>query len=60
MSARGIVMLGFAGLVSIMIGGVTAYVSERFPTYVELLQSIGGLLLIVGFGLIGSNLPAIV
>jgi hypothetical protein len=53
-------MLGFAGLVSIMIGGVIAYVSERFPTYVELLQSIGGLLLIVGFGLIGSNLPAIV
>jgi hypothetical protein len=53
-------MLGFAGLVSIMIGGVIAYVSERFPAYVELLQSIGGLLLIVGFGLIGANLPAII
>jgi hypothetical protein len=53
-------MLGFAGLVSVMIGGVTAHVAERFPAYVEVLQTIGGLLLIVGFGLVASNLPAII
>ena len=60
MSARGTVMLGFAGLVGVMIGGVTAYVAEHFPAYVEVLQTIGGLLLIVGFGLIASNLPVVI
>ncbi|MGA2942076.1 MAG: hypothetical protein ABSE50_08570 [Xanthobacteraceae bacterium] len=53
-------MLGFAGLISAIIGGVTAYVAERFPAYVEVLQTVGGLLLIVGFGLVGSNLPAMI
>jgi hypothetical protein len=53
-------MFGFAGLISVVIGGVTAYVAERFPGYVEVLQTIGGLLLIVGFGLVSSNLPAII
>ena len=53
-------MLGFTGLIGVIIGGITAYVAERFPAYVEALQTIGGLLLIVGFGLVASNLPAII
>jgi len=53
-------MLGFAGLISAIIGGVTAYVAERFPAYVEVLQTVGGLLLIVGFGLFGWNFPVII
>jgi hypothetical protein len=60
MPARGFVMLGFAGLITVVIGGVTAYVAERFPAYIDLLQTAGGLLLIVGFGLVGANLPAII
>ena len=51
-------MLGFAGLISVMIGGAIAYVAERFPAHVEVLQTVGGVLLIVGFGLVGWALPA--
>jgi hypothetical protein len=50
-------MLGYTGLVSVIIGGITAYVAERFPSYVDVLQTIGGLLLVVGFVLVGSNMP---
>jgi hypothetical protein len=53
-------MLGFAGLIGVIIGGITAYVAERFPANVEVLQTVGGLLLIIGFGLVGSNLPAMI
>ena len=53
-------MLGFAGLISVIVGGLTAYVAERFPTHVDILQTIGGLMLIVGIGLVGSNLPPII
>ena len=53
-------MFGFAGLISVIVGGVTAYVAERFPPCVEMLQTVGGVLLIVGFGLVGSNWPAII
>jgi hypothetical protein len=53
-------MFGFAGLISVLVGGVTAYVAERFPPYIEVLQTIGGLLLIVGFGLVGADWPAMI
>ena len=53
-------MLGFAGLISVIAGGVTAYVAERYPARVDLLQTIGGLLLIAGFGLVGWSWPTIV
>jgi hypothetical protein len=54
---RGSVMLGCAGLIGVMVGGVAAYLAERFPPYIEALQTAGGVLLIAGFGLVGSNLP---
>ena len=50
-------MLGCAGLIGVMVGGVAAYLAERFPPYIEALQTAGGVLLIAGFGLVGSNLP---
>jgi hypothetical protein len=53
-------MLGFAGLISVMVGGTIAYVAERFPAHAEVLQTVGGLLLIGGFGLVGCTLPAII
>jgi len=53
-------MFGFAGLISVLVGGVTAYVAERFPPYIEVLQTVGGLLLIVGFGLVGADWTAMI
>jgi hypothetical protein len=53
-------MLGFAGLISVMVGGVIAYIAERFPAHIEVLQTAGGLLLIGGFGLVGYALPAMI
>ena len=53
-------MLGFAGLISVMVGGTIAYVAEHFPAHVEVLQTVGGVLLIVGFGLVGGALPQMI
>jgi len=53
-------MLGLAGLVSVMVGGVIAYVAERFPAHIEGLQTAGGLLLICGYVLVGCALPAMI
>lgn len=52
-------MFGFAGLISVIIGGVLAYVAERYPARIELFQTVGGLLLIAGFGLVGWGCPTI-
>jgi hypothetical protein len=53
-------MLGFAGLVGVIIGGITAYVADRFPAYVEVLQTVGGAMLIISFGLVAANAPPII
>jgi hypothetical protein len=53
-------MLGFAGLISVMVGGTMAYIAERFPAHVEVLQTAGGLLLIGGFGIVGCTLPVMI
>jgi hypothetical protein len=60
MRARGLAMLGLTGLISVMIGGTVAYAADRFPAHVTMLQTAGGLLLLAGFGLVGTNLPAII
>ena len=52
-------MFGFAGLICVMIGGVLAYVAERYPARIELLQTAGGLLLVMGFSLVGWGWPTI-
>ena len=57
---RGIMMLGFAGLICVIAGGVIAYFAERYPARIDLLQTIGGLLLIAGFSLVSWNWPALV
>lgn len=53
-------MLWFSGLVSVIVGGVTAYIADRFPPYTETLQTAGGLLLIVGLGVFSANLPIMI
>ena len=53
-------MFGFTGLIIVIAGGVTAYIAERYPERTELLQTVGGLLLIAGFGLVGWGWPAVV
>ena len=53
-------MLGLAGLISVIVGGVIAYIAERYPARIDLLQTVGGLLLIAGFGLVGWGWPTVV
>lgn len=48
------------GLLSIVIGAAVAYAAERFPAYVEALETGAGVLLIAGFALAGFALPAVV
>ncbi len=52
-------MTAAVGLFSVVVGAVVAYASERFPTYVELLETGAGILLISGLALSGYALPAI-
>ena len=59
MAPRDISMLGIIGLLSVTIGAVVAYASERFPAHVESLETGAGLLLISGFALTGYTLPAV-
>jgi hypothetical protein len=52
-------MLGIAGLLSVVAGGVVAYFAERFPEYIEVLETAAGVLLIGGFALAAWAIPAI-
>jgi hypothetical protein len=52
-------MLGLAGLLSVAAGGVVAYLSPRYPTHIEALETVTGLLLIAGFALAACGLPTI-
>jgi hypothetical protein len=58
--AREISMVGAVGLLSVMVGAVVAYASERFPAHVEALETGAGFLLISGLALTGYTLPAII
>jgi len=44
-------------LISVVLGGVAAVQAERYPAYVELIETVAGVLLIGGLGLIGAGLP---
>ena len=52
-------MLGIAGLLGVMAGGVIAYFAERLPAQIEVLETIAGVLVIGGFALTCLTLPAI-
>jgi hypothetical protein len=50
-------MLAFASAISVLIGATLACCAERYPAYTPALETIAGVLLIGGLGLIGSALP---
>jgi hypothetical protein len=50
-------MIAAISLISVVLGGVAAVQAERYPAYVEMIETVAGILLIGGLGLIGSALP---
>jgi hypothetical protein len=52
-------MLGAVSLISVVLGTVGAVVAERFPAYLEAIETGAGVLLIGGFALAGSFLPVV-
>jgi hypothetical protein len=52
-------MFGLAGLLSVALGGVIAYLSPRFPACIEVLETATGLLLLFGFALVAYGMPTI-
>jgi hypothetical protein len=52
-------MLGVASLFSLLSGAALAYVAERHPNHVALLERCAGVLMIGGLALLGSALPCI-
>lgn len=52
-------MLAICSLVSLALGATTAVVAERYPDHVDRLETVAGLLLIGGLGLIGAGLPVL-
>jgi len=53
-------MVGTVGLLSVVAGSIIAYLSARFPRYVEALETGAGVLLIGGLALTGYALPAMI
>ena len=53
-------MIAICSLVSLILGGTIAALSERYPAYVEALETTAGALLIGGLGLIGAGLPILI
>jgi hypothetical protein len=53
-------VIAIVGLFSVVIGTVAACAAERFPAYVEALETGAGFLLIAGFALAGFALPTAV
>jgi len=53
-------MIAICSLASLMLGTAIAIVAERYPAHVEALETVAGVLLIGGLGLIGTGLPVII
>jgi hypothetical protein len=53
-------MLALVSTVSVILGGTTACLAERFPAYMPAMQTVAGILLIGGLALIGSGLPVLI
>ncbi|MDI3469003.1 MAG: hypothetical protein OJF62_001066 [Pseudolabrys sp.] len=53
-------MTGILSVLTVTLGGFTAYASERFPMTRETLETAAGLMLLGGFAAIGCALPAMI
>ena len=53
-------MVGIAGLLSVLAGGLVAYLAVRFPAYIEALETAAGVMVIAGFALASCSLPTII
>jgi len=53
-------MLGIAGLLGVIAGGVIAYFAERFPAHIEALETAAGVMIIGGFAVAACALPALI
>jgi hypothetical protein len=53
-------MVGLAGLLSAMAGGLVAYFSVRFPAHIETLETTAGVMVIAGFALASCSLPTVI
>ena len=51
-------MLGIVSLINVTFGAMAAYVAERLPARADAIETGAGFLLIGGFMLVGSALPA--
>jgi hypothetical protein len=52
-------LVGVMSFVSVGLGAAVARFAERLPARMELLETVGGILLIGGFAAIGCALPSI-
>jgi hypothetical protein len=52
-------MIGIVSFITIVLGGVTASIAERFPARIEALETCAGVLLVGGLALLGSSLPVL-
>jgi hypothetical protein len=57
---RGDAMMGVAGLLSVMVGAVVAYVADRFPTMTEALETVAGIMVLGGFAVAGYALSTFI
>jgi len=53
-------MAGFVGLLSVVVGAIVAYASDRFPAHFESIETGAGFLMISGLALSSYALPAVV
>jgi hypothetical protein len=52
-------VIGILSLLSVMSGTAIAYLADRFPAHIELLETGAGALLLGGLALASSGLPVI-
>lgn len=53
-------MIAICSLVSLVLGATIAVAAERYPGHVAAMETVAGVLLIGGLGLIGAGLPVFI
>jgi hypothetical protein len=53
-------MISVVGLLSVIVGSAAAYVSDRYPTHIEALETVAGILVLGGFAVAGYGLSTFV